>query len=217
MDAGASTASGELGFAHVLVPGSSRWTLLLLHGTGGDEHQLIDLGGRLAARASLLSPRGKVLEGGVSPRFFRRFSLTELDVADLIERTDELAGFVRAAATAYELDPARIVAVGYSNGANIASSLLFRRPDVLRGAVLLRPTLPYEPDRPLSLSGVNVLVAAGRRDPYVPLEKAARLAEALRSGGAEVSYRARDAGHELGGDDVADATGWLAALTGDDG
>ena len=82
----------------------------------------------------------------------RRFSLTELDVADLIERTDELAGFVRAAATAYELDPARIVAVGYSNGANIASSLLFRRPDVLRGAVLLRPTLPYEPP-PLSRAG----------------------------------------------------------------
>ncbi len=203
----------------MLVPGSGGWTLLLLHGTGGDERQLLDLGRRLAPRASLLSPRGKVLEGGVAPRFFRRHSLTELDVADLMERTDELAGFVRAAAAAYELDPARIVAVGYSNGANIASSLLLRQPGVLRGAALLRPTLPYEPDPDpaLPLSGVDVLVAAGRHDPYVPLAKAERLAEVLRARGAEVGYRAGGAGHELGDDDLADAAGWLAALTGDDG
>ena len=203
----------DLGFEHVLVSGSNSWTLLLLHGTGGDEHQLVDLGRRLAPQATLLSPRGKELENGVTRRFFRRRSLFELDVPDLLERTDELSQFICAAAAAYTLDPARIVAAGYSNGANIGASLLFRQPEVLRGAVLLRPTLPYEPGRPLSLSGKDVLVAAGLHDAYVPLERTERLAQILRAGGVNVNYRVTEAGHELVQADLADAARWFAELT----
>ncbi|MGQ0600205.1 MAG: alpha/beta hydrolase, partial [Anaerolineales bacterium] len=195
----------DLGFEHVLVRGSNNWTLLLLHGTGSDEHQLVDLGRRLAPQATLLSPRGKELENGVTRRFFRRRSLLELDIPDLLARTDELAEFVRAAVAAYALDPTRIVAVGYSNGSNIAVSLLFRQPEALRGAVLLRPTLPYEPDHPLSLNGKDVLVATGQRDAYVPLERTERLAQILRASGANVIYRVADAGHELVQAELADA------------
>ncbi len=167
----------DLGYEHVLVPGDGGATLLLLHATGGDEHQLVELGRRLAPGATLLSPRGKELENGVTRRFFRRHSPTELDIPDLLARTDEMADFVAAAAAAYGLDAGRIVALGYSNGANIAASLLLRRPGTLRGAALLRPMLPYEPDRPLRLEGTSVLVAAGARDPLIP-RRAARAARA---------------------------------------
>lgn len=203
----------DLGFEHVLVRGSSRWTLVLLHGAGGDEHQFVDLGRRLAPQATLLSPRGKELENGVTRRFFRRRSPFELDIPDLLMRTDELAEFIRASAAAYALDPARVVAVGYSNGANIGVSLLFRQPEALRGAVLLRPTLPYEPDHPLSLSGKDVLVATGQRDAYVPLEGAERLAHILQASGADVIHRVAEAGHELVQAELDDAARWLAQLT----
>ena len=138
-------ASGELGFAHVFQDGASPWTLLLLHGTGGDEHDLVPLGRQLVPEAALLSPRGQVSEAGM-PRFFRRLAVGRLDIPDLLARTDELATFVADAARHYDRDPARIVALGLSNGANIAVSLLFRHPGLLRGAVLLRPMLPYEPE-----------------------------------------------------------------------
>src|ERR1700684_3463296 len=115
----------DLGFQHVFEPGTSDWTLLLLHGTGGDEHDLVPIGRRLAPHAAVLSPRGKVLESGM-PRFFRRLAVGQLDIPDLLARTDELAAFVAAAAEAYQRDPERIVAVGLSNGANIAASLLLR-------------------------------------------------------------------------------------------
>jgi phospholipase/carboxylesterase len=198
------------GFEHVHRPGTSGWTLLLLHGTGGDEHQLVDLGRQIAPEAALLSPRGNVLEGGVTRRWFRRHSMTELDVEDLKARTDELAAFVRAAATGYGLDPARIIAAGYSNGANIGVGLLLRHPGLLRGAVLWRPTLPYEPDQALSLAGTDVLLATGVGDPYVPAGRAERLAELLRAGGARVTWQARDTGHALAQSDFDDAASWLA-------
>jgi phospholipase/carboxylesterase len=156
----------DLGFEHVFEPGRSGWTLLLLHGTGGDEHDLVPLGRQLAPGAALLSPRGKVLEGGVARRFFRRLAVGQLDIPDLLERADELAQFVRAAPGAYGLDARRIVAVGLSNGANIAVSLLWRHPGLLRGAALLRPMLPYEPEPLPELQGTEVLVAAGAHDPY---------------------------------------------------
>lgn len=206
-----ATTPGGLGFEHVLVPGRGRTTLLLLHGTGGDEHQLVELGQQLAPDASLLSPRGKVLEGTM-PRFFRRHAVGELDIPDLHARTDDLAGFLAAATTEYGLDAARVVAVGYSNGANIAASLLLGRQRTLHGAVLLRAMLPYEPDEALSLAGTSVLVAAGARDPYVPLDQSERLAEVLRAGGAEVELRVADAGHELTRSELAAAASWLATL-----
>jgi predicted esterase len=208
-----TSATAELGFAHVFEPGTSGWTLLLLHGTGGDEHDLLELGRRLAPGAALLSPRGKVSENGAL-RFFRRLAVGRLDIPDLLTRTDELAEFVAAAASAYDFDLRRVVALGFSNGANTAASLLLRRPEVLRGAALLRPMLPYEPDRTPALRGTDVLVAAGEGDPYSSAEQTARLVDVLRDGGATVTvHTAPGAGHHLTRDDLAEAARWMAALT----
>jgi predicted esterase len=210
---GAVRARRDLGYEHAIVPGPGPATLLLLHATGGDEHQLIELGRRLAPAATLLSPRGKELEGGVTRRFFRRHSPTELDIPDLLARTDEMAEFIAEAAAAYGLDPGRIVALGYSNGANVAASLLLRRPGSLRGAALLRPMLPYEPEATPRLEGTTALVAAGARDPLIPLAQPERLAQVLAAAGAEVALRVAEAGHELAPSDLADAAAWLAPLT----
>jgi phospholipase/carboxylesterase len=208
-------ATTELGFEHVFEPGQSGWTLLLLHGTGGDEHDLVPLGRQLAPRAALLSPRGQVLEAGM-PRFFRRLAVGRLDIPDLLVRTDELAGFVRAAGDAYGLDPARVVALGFSNGANIAVSLLLRHPDLLRGAGLLRPMLPYEPDGPVALAGTDVLIAAGEGDPYSSADQTRRLAEVLGDQGAAVQVHTEaQAGHNLGAGDLAALRDWTSGLLGD--
>ena len=202
-----------LGFRHRFEPGPSPWTLLLLHGTGGDESSLLDLGRELAPRAALLSPRGQVLEDGHYPRFFRRHGVGQLDLEDLKARADELAGFVRDAAGAYGRDPGRVVALGYSNGANIAVGLLFRHPGLLRGAALLRAMLPYEPEPGLALAGADVLVAAGERDPYSPVAMSERLARVLADAGAAVRTELGAAGHELTQDDLAAVRGWLQELT----
>jgi predicted esterase len=202
--------TSELGYEHLLERGTSGETLLVLHATGGDEQQLAGLARELAPAATLLAPRGKVMENGVTRRFFARRSMTELDVPDLLRRTDELADFVAAAAGAYELDPARVTALGYSNGANIAASMLLRRPGVLKGAALLRATLPYEPESSPALAGTRVLIATGASDPYVLPGAAERLAEILRAGGADVSERVADAGHELTAGDLEVAREWLA-------
>jgi phospholipase/carboxylesterase len=209
--------TSELGFEHVFEPGRTGWTLLLLHGTGGDEHDLVPLGRQLAPGAALLSPRGKVLESGM-PRFFRRLAVGQLDIPDLLVRTDELAAFITDAESAYDLDPDRIVAVGLSNGANIAASLLLGHAgptrSVLRGAGLLRPMLPYEPDRNPGLGGTDVLIASGEHDPYSSPEQVARLVEILRSAGAEVTATLEPgAGHNLTQNDLARLAGWIAKLT----
>lgn len=209
------TAAAQLGFEHVFEPGdgSSPWTLLLLHGTGGDEHDLLPLGRQLAPGTALLSPRGKVLEGG-APRFFRRLAIGQLDIPDLLARTDELARFVADAAAEYELDRARMVALGFSNGANIAASLLFRHGGLLRGAALLRPMLPYEPDPQPRLDDTDVLIDAGEQDPYSPPESRDRLAEVLRAGGATVTTHVEPrAGHGLTQNDLSQTARWLAGLT----
>jgi len=203
----------HLGFEHVFEPGEDGWTLLALHGTGGSEHDLLALGRRLAPGAALLSPRGKVLEDGVSLRFFRRLAVGKLDIPDLLARTDELAEFVGAASGAYGFDPARVVAVGFSNGANIAASLLLRRPEVLRGAALLRAMLPYEPEHTPALDGTDVLVAAGERDPYSPLDQTQRLVDILRAAGARVEAQVQPgAGHGLTREDLEGAQHWMSTL-----
>jgi predicted esterase len=205
-------ATAELGFEHIFEPGPSDWTVLLLHGTGGDEHDLVSLGGQLAPSAALLSPRGKVLENGM-PRFFRRLAIGQLDIPDLLVRTDELAAFVTAAAAEYGRDPAKIAALGFSNGANIAVSLLLRHPALLGAAALLRPMLPYEPEGPLRLPGTRVLVAAGEGDPYSSPEQTQRLAEVLGAAGAAVSVHVEPrAGHGLGAGDLRALEGWAAEL-----
>ena len=207
-------AATTLGFEHVYEPASSDWTLLLLHGTGGDEHDLVPLGRQLAPSAALLSPRGKVLEAGM-PRFFRRLAIGQLDIPDLLVRTDELAAFVTAAAAEYGRDPGRIAAVGFSNGANIAVSLLLRHPALLGAAALLRPMLPYEPEGPLELDRTRVLIAAGEGDPYSSPEQTRRLAGVLDTAGADVSVHVEPGvGHGLGTGDLRALERWAADLVG---
>jgi phospholipase/carboxylesterase len=207
------TAGAGLGFEHVYDQGASGWTLLLLHGTGGDEHDLIPLGRQLAPNAALLSPRGKVLENGMS-RFFRRLAVGQLDIPDLIARTDELSEFIVAASREYELDPARIVAVGLSNGANIVVSVLFRHPALLRAAALLRPMLPYEPEQPPTLAGTDVLIDAGEGDPFSSPDQTRRLAEILHAGGARVTAHTEPrSGHVLTQNDLMQTARWLSAVT----
>jgi len=208
-----SAAAQDLEFVHVFEPGSSDWTLLLLHGTGGDEHDLIGLGRQLAPAAALLSPRGQVLEQGM-PRFFRRLAVGQLDIPDLLTRTDQLARFVADAAAAYGRDPDKLVAIGLSNGANIAASVLLRHPSTLRAAGLLRPMLPYEPEQIPELTGTDVLIEAGERDPYSPSEQVTRLTEILRTGGAEVTTTVEPgAGHGLTQDDLRRLAAWVTTLT----
>src|SRR5437762_23639 len=146
-------------FIHEFVAGSSERTLLLLHGTGGNERDLIRLGRELDPSASLLSPRGQVLENGM-PRFFQRLAEGVFDEQDLIRRTHELADFIEQAAVHYGFDPQKAVAVGYSNGANIAGALLLLRPGAIRGAALLRPMVPLIPKELPKLKDAPVLVAA---------------------------------------------------------
>jgi len=206
-----------LGHVHRYIPPSAEGalagatTLLLLHGTGGDEEDLIPLGRQLLPGAGLLSPRGNVLERG-APRFFRRLAEGVLDQEDLAFRTEELATFVEGATRSYQLDRDGVVAVGFSNGANIAASLLFKRPGLLRGAVLLSPMLPFEPDKLPELRGTSVFIGAGRGDPLVPLAQTERLVELLRLAGAEVELHLGDAGHAITGDEVAAAQRWLTRL-----
>jgi phospholipase/carboxylesterase len=196
-------------FVHRFEPGSGPVTLLLLHGTGGDQHQLIDLARQLAPEAALLSPRGKVLEDGVAARFFARRGVGDLDLDDLRVRAAELASWVADACAHYERDAARVIALGYSNGANIAVELLFRHGGLLRGAALLRAMLPYRPAGPLSLAGTAVLIVAGDADPYSSPQQVAELAELLADGGAEVQVARQATGHGLVQGDLDALAAWL--------
>jgi predicted esterase/catechol 2,3-dioxygenase-like lactoylglutathione lyase family enzyme len=212
---GPEDVSGEaLGFVHRYVPPSASGalagstTLLLLHGTGGDESDLLPLGRALLPGAGILSPRGKVLERG-APRFFRRLAEGVFDQEDLARRTDELGDFVAAAIRTYELVPDGIVAVGFSNGANIAASVLLRRPGVLRGAVLLSPMVPFEPEPLPDLERTDVFIGAGRRDPMVPAEQTERLAELLRRAGADVTVHWDPGGHVVTSGAVDAARNWI--------
>jgi glyoxalase family protein len=213
---GPEDVSGDaLGFIHRYVPPSpggelaGGTTLLLLHGTGGDEEDLLPLGRALLPGAGLLSPRGKVLERG-APRFFRRLAEGVFDQEDLARRTDELGDFVLAAAEAYHLEPDGVVAVGFSNGANIAASLLLRRPGLLRAAVLLSPMVPFEPASLPDLGGTSVFIGAGRRDSITPPAQAERFAGLLRSAGADVTLHWEPGGHAVTQPEIAAARAWLA-------
>ena len=198
-------------FIHDFVPGSSSRTLLLLHGTGGNERDLIPLGRELDPNAALLSPRGKVLENGM-PRFFRRLAEGVFDLEDLKYRTNELAEFIAAAGEHYGFATDQLVAVGYSNGANIAASMLLLRPEILGAAILFRVMVPLVPDRLPELSSVRVWIGAGDQDPIIPASEAQRLVELLRRAGADVTIRFAKAGHGLTNDDVEAARHWLGAL-----
>lgn len=199
-------------FIHEFVPGKSDRTLLLLHGTGGNERDLIPLGRELDPSASLLSPRGKVLENGM-PRFFRRLAEGVFDLEDLKKRSHELADFVTSAAEHYKINVKRIVAVGYSNGANIAASMLLLRPEILSAAILFRAMVPLVPENLPDLSGKRVLISEGDHDPIVAAPEAGRLAGLLGGTGADVTIRFFQSGHELTADDVDFAREWLSKLS----
>jgi phospholipase/carboxylesterase len=206
------TASpADLGFIHRFVPATqpNRPPLLLLHGTGGNENDLIPLGQQLSPGAALLSPRGKVLENGMA-RYFRRQADGVFDLADLKARTAELGDFIAAARKTYGIETP--VAVGFSNGANIAASLLLTRPDSLAGALLMRALLPFEPNPPPDLTGKPVLLLSGSNDALIPAPSSQRLAATLQAAGADLAYKTLPTGHNLTRDDLTIAAHWLEQL-----
>ena len=205
--------AGELGFVHRFEAAEApdAPTLLLLHGTGGDENDLLPLGRALAPDANLLSPRGQVREHG-APRWFRRLAEGVFDVEDLTARTHQLADFVAAATRTYGLDPARLVAVGFSNGANIAAATLMLHPRALRAAVLLAPMVPLRPQGQVDLSRTAVFIGAGRSDPIAPPRDAEELAALLTERGVAVELHWHPGGHEVGPATVSAAATWLRKL-----
>ena len=203
----------DLGFVHKFVPAkptnSPPLTLLLLHGTGGDENDLLQIGNELWPDAALLAVRGKVLENGM-PRFFRRFAEGVFDVEDLKFRTEELAQFIKAASDRYKFSLKSLIAVGYSNGANIAASLILLHPHFLAAAILFRVMVPYPPDILRDFSKLSIFIGAGDRDPIVPRTQPEELGAIFKNGGAKVTVFWHRGGHELGTDDIEAAKIWFA-------
>jgi phospholipase/carboxylesterase len=201
----------SLSFIHRFEPGAdpTRPPILLLHGTGGDEEDLLPLGRLVAPGSPLLSPRGKVLEGSM-PRFFRRLAEGVLDEDDVRFRAGELADFVAEARAAYRL--AAPLAVGFSNGANVAAAMLLLRPEALAGAVLLRAMAPLRQPPKVDLTGKPVLMLSGRNDPVIPAELAARLASTLIEAGATLERQALPGGNQLSQTDADLAKGWIGKL-----
>ncbi|HYY50254.1 MAG TPA: alpha/beta hydrolase [Nitrososphaeraceae archaeon] len=217
----------ELGFIHSFIPprpeesgpgtanrrrktdGKTFTTFLLLHGTGGNEQDLIPLAYELDKKAAILSPRGKVLENGITPRFFRRLAEGVFDLEDLKFRTNELADFVIDASKTYNFDLQRVIAVGYSNGANIAASMLLLRPEILSSAILFRAMVPLVPRTLPDLTNKHILMSSGLMDPIVSLDETDRLFGLFKKAGANISLSWQESGHELTMDETRKAKEWL--------
>lgn len=202
--------TSDLGFVHRFEQGASEVTVLALHGTGGDENDLLPLVRLLHPSASVLSPRGKVLEGGM-PRFFRRLAMGVFDVEDLRSRAEELVGFVDGASAVYGFARDKVVAVGYSNGANIAGAILLMDPAALAGAALFHAMKPFEPNGTPDLSGIPVFISGGRNDPMIPAPETEGLQQILTSAGANVTMYWSPGGHELIQPEVDAARRWMTA------
>jgi predicted esterase len=201
----------RLGFVHRFIPGTQPGAVpvLLLHGTGGNENDMLELGRMLAPGSPLLSPRGRVLENGM-PRFFRRLAEGVFDIPDLKLQANELSRFVQDARSLYDLGRIPPVAVGFSNGANMAAALLLLHPETLSGGILFRPMVPLVPERLPNLNEARVFIAAGLRDPTVLPAQSQALADLLSKAGAEVSLHWTNGGHSLLQDDVDSAERWLS-------
>jgi phospholipase/carboxylesterase len=197
-------------FIYRYIPGRGEQTLLLLHGTGGNEADLLPLGFAIAPDASLLSPRGKVLENG-APRFFRRLAEGVFDEEDVVERSHELAEFVSSAARKYDFDLNALIMVGYSNGANIASAIILLAALKTHGAILFRPMVPLSCPPQQPLGGCEVLISGGRFDPIATPDQVNALADLLRERKAQVDVRMQESGHQLTDRDVETARDWLAS------
>ena len=199
---------------HIYIKGKdlNRPTLLLLHGTGGDERDLLPLAERVDPEASVLSVRGNILENGM-PRFFKRKAEGIFDEEDLIFRTKELNDFLDKAAGEYDFDRDNIVAIGYSNGANIAGSLLFHYKDALKAAILHHPMVPIRGLKLPDLSGKRVFIAAGTNDTICPPEESTELQLLLEGAGAKVELYWEDRGHQLTNEEVEAASKWYIQAT----
>jgi phospholipase/carboxylesterase len=207
--------AADLEFTHRFTTGeglNARTTLLLLHGTGGDENDLIPLGQSLLPGAAILSPRGAVRERG-APRFFKRLAEGVFDLEDLALRTQQLVRFVNGAVAKYQLDATKLIAVGFSNGANIAASVMLTGPALFSRAVLFRAMVPFEPKAPAKLGGTPVLLSSGEWDPIATPEQALRLQTLLTAAGAVATINFFNAGHELTRDDVIVAASWIAGTS----
>ena len=195
-------------FTHRFVPGppAAARTLVMLHGTGGDETSLLELGPMLDPQAHTLGIRGNSTEEGMN-RFFRRYSEGLFDEADLIYQAHELNDFLVEAKAIYSLS--ELILVGYSNGANMAAALLLLHPEPIRAGIMFRGMLPIVPPKPPQLTGKRALILSGSRDNMIPLDRATRLAEIMRGYGADVDHRVAPVGHALGREDVVAAAAWL--------
>jgi phospholipase/carboxylesterase/glyoxalase family protein len=215
----------DLGFIHHFIPPKNAasyerakqrateektfTTFLLLHGTGGNEQDLIPLAYELDKRAAILSPRGKVLENGITPRFFRRLAEGVFDLEDLKFRTNELADFIIDASKTYDFDLQHVIAVGYSNGANIAASMLLLHPEILSSAILFRAMVPLVPERLPNLTNKHIFMSSGLYDPIVTKQEAENLFGLFKNAGANVSLSWQKSGHELTMDEIQKAKEWL--------
>jgi phospholipase/carboxylesterase len=180
--------------------------LLLFHGTGGDEDQFFELGGELLPGARLVAPRGDVSEHGAL-RYFRRTGEGRYDMADLAVRTEKMAGFIKTHIE--EKRPAGVFGLGYSNGANILASVLFKAPELFDGAVLLHPLIPFTPPPSPGLAGRRILITAGRQDPIAPADATEALAGYLTAQGAEVEQLWHGGGHALASKELDAAAAFL--------
>lgn len=206
--------SEQLTYIHRYEPGEgphADTTLLLLHGTGGNEDDLQSLGRMVLPGAGQLRPRGNVLENGM-PRFFRRFAEGVLDVEDLKARSGELATFIAQASVKYGFDASRVIAAGFSNGANIAASLLLLQPAVLKAAILLHPMVPFVPEKQVNLQGKPIFIGAGKTDPLVPVAQTQELVKIYEDAGAIVTLCWQDGGHGVGIEEVREAKAWVEKL-----
>ena len=197
-------------FHHIFLPGDlEKPVLLLLHGTGGDEHDLIPLAQAVDATAAILSIRGKVLENGM-PRFFRRLSEGVFDLEDLVLRTEELADFIAVARQHYGLQQSQLMVLGFSNGANIAANMLFQRPEAVDGAMLLRAMVTKPLENLPDLSAKSVLMLSGLMDPIIPMDNSKALAEFFEKAGADIIFTAKPVTHGLVQSDIQDMKAWLS-------
>jgi phospholipase/carboxylesterase len=211
--------SQNFGFTHIFINSfhdkeydnnaSKKLTLVLLHGTGGNEEDLLFLGKEIESHASILSPRGKVLENGM-PRFFRRLSEGVFDIEDLKIKTHELADFIQKCSLHYKFDLSQTIAVGFSNGANIATSMLFLRPEVIQGAILFRAMVPFIPDSLPNLLNKKILLSAGLQDPIVSRNETENLYRLFQKTNAITTLKWQPSSHNLIQEDILVAKSWIS-------